>query len=468
MRRHGLRARVATALVITVAVALAVAALTLLPPLERKLRTQQLRDLVTVAAQSRPSFSESDSTDPKALALHLRRTARRVATISGARVAVLDSNRHVLFDTDPDQPDGFRDVGAALATDRPVRRILLNRPVPEARVALRFLVNHHRYVLALRKPLTEARAAATRVHSAFVTAAAVALGVALLLAAGFSATVGRRLRRLRSSVREFALGKGDAFPPDRAGDEVGELSRAFAEMAERLRREEAVRREFVSTASHELRTPLMSLQGRLELLSDELGQPEPDLVDGRRQLADARGQAERLGRLASDLLDLSRLDSGVELRQEPVDMAELTRAVIAEFSARAHRHSTAIGLDAAPLRANADPSATARVVRIVLDNAMRASPDGAPIEVAVTAEDGWVRMAVTDQGPGIADDDRQRIFERFTRGGRSNPAGGFGLGLAIGRELSERMGGELVLERTGDAGTVFALKLPRTTNGIPT
>ena len=469
MARHGLRVRVAAALVITAAVALAVAALTLLSPLEHKLRSQQVRDLAAAAVQSRPTFSEIDSSDPRALSLHLLRAARRVATITGARVAVLDARRRVVFDTDPDQPDGFRDVPAALRTDRPVRRIVHGGGGADARVALRFLVHRHRYVLALRKPLTEARTAAVSVRSAFLTAAAVALAVALLLAAVFSATVGRRLSRLRAAVRHFALGDRDGdFPHDRAADEVGDLSRAFADMAARLRNEEELRREFVSTASHELRTPLMSLQGRLELLGDELARPSPDLVDGRRQLADAQAQADRLSRLAADLLDLSRLDAGVELRQEPVDMAELVRAVAAEFAARADCHDTPIDLAVEPVRAEADPTATARVLRIVLDNAMHASPHGEPIGVAVAGEDGWVHLTVTDNGTGVAHEDRDRIFQRFVRGARADVPGGFGLGLAIGRELSERMGGRLELERTGLDGTVFGLRLPRTPNGIPT
>lgn len=470
MARHGLRVRVAAALVVTAAVALAVAALTLLSPLEHKLRTDQVRDLASAAVQSRAVFSEVDSTDPNGLAPHLERSARRLATITGARVVVLDSQRHVVFDTDPDakEADNFPDVPAALRTDRPVRRVLTNRAVPEARVALRVLANGRRYVVALRKPLNEARSAAVSVRSAFLTAAAVALGVALLLAAVFSATVGRRLHRLRAAVGQFALGARDGhFPHDGASDEVGDLSRAFTEMAARLRREEELRRAFVSTASHELRTPLMSLLGRLELLGDELARPAPDLDDGRRQLADARAQADRLSRLAADLLDLSRLDAGVDLRQEPVDMGELVRAVAAEFTARADGRETPIQLNVEPVRADADPTATARVLRIVLDNAMRASPRGQPIGVAVTREDGWVHMTVTDHGAGVADEDRERIFQRFVRVDADQP-GGFGLGLAIGRELSEQMGGSLELERTGEGGTVFGLRLPPTPNGIPT
>jgi signal transduction histidine kinase len=212
----------------------------------------------------------------------------------------------------------------------------------------------------------------------------------------------------------------------------------------------------------------MSLQGRLELLGDELTGPAPDLDDSRRQLADARAQADRLSQLAADLLDLSRLDAGIELRREPVEMAELVRAVAAEFTTRADRRETQIDLDVEPVNAEADPTATARVLRIVLDNAMRVSPRGRAIGVAVTRDDGWVHMTVTDHGTGIAQEDRDRIFQRFVRGVHADQPGGFGLGLAIGRELSERMGGRLELERTGADGSVFGLRLPPAPNGIPT
>jgi signal transduction histidine kinase len=262
-------------------------------------------------------------------------------------------------------------------------------------------------------------------------------------------------------VLRFHLG-GDAsqLPHDRATDEVGDLSRAFRAMAVRLGQEEDMRREFVSTASHELRTPLMSLQGRLEMLSDELERPQPDLDDGRDQLAAARGQADRLGRLAADLLDLSRLDTGAAMRREPVEMAEVVRAVAAEFSARADSRHTPIELDLQPVRAAADPGACARIVRILIDNALRYSGDGTPVEVGLRASDDRVELLVHDRGPGVPDGDRTRIFDRFARGSSANPEGGFGLGLAIGRELSERMDGGLDMEPGNGSGSTFRLWLP--------
>src|SRR4051794_737176 len=419
----GLRGRIAAAVFLTAAVALAVAAFGLLSPLEHKLRSQQVRDLVTAAVQSRPSFSEFDETDPAALRATLRRRVRRVATGTGARVALLDAQRRVIVNTDPDARDGFKDVPPALRTDRAVRRIVGGDSRPEARVAVRVSIEGNPYVLALRKPLTEQRAAVTEVERAFATAALAALAVTILVAGAFAATVGRRVRRLRAAVLKFGIDDRDDLPDDRAGDEVGDLSRAFGDMARRLQREEAVRREFVATASHELRTPLMTLQGRLEMLADDLAQPQPDLGDGRRQLAEARDQAGRLGRLAADLLDLSRLNADVTLRHEPVDLAELGRAVAAEFSLKADAQQRELVTDLEPVYVLGDPTACARVARVLLDNAFRYSVPGTAIYLRVGEENGQCCMSVRDSGPGIPAADRERIFERFARGAGTNPSG---------------------------------------------
>ena len=142
----------------------------------------------------------------------------------------------------------------------------------------------------------------------------------------------RRLRRLRQAALRLAQGGPLVeVPTDRARDEVGDLSRTFAIMQRRLRQQEEARRAFVATASHELRTPLASLDGMLELLDDDLRAGEPDLEDARQLLERARAQSRRLARLAADLLDLSRIDAEVELRSEPVELGELSRAVLAEF-----------------------------------------------------------------------------------------------------------------------------------------
>ena len=265
-----------------------------------------------------------------------------------------------------------------------------------------------------------------------------ALGLAL------SSTLTRRLGRLqRAALRITAEGPEAPAPSDRGRDEVGDLARALARMQEELRRQEAARRSFVSTASHELRTPLTMLQGTMELLDEDL-RDGVDLADAQEQVASARRELRRLSALASELLDLSRLDAAVQMRSEPVELRELTRAVAAEFGLRAVERQVELEVDEPdePCWARADPAACARVVRILLDNALRYAPPGEPIDVSSAQNGGRIVVEVADRGPGVPDDEREHIFERFHRG-RAAGRSGFGLGLAIGRELAERMSGTL-------------------------
>jgi signal transduction histidine kinase len=165
--------------------------------------------------------------------------------------------------------------------------------------------------------------------------------------------------------------------------------------------------------------------------------------------------------LAGDLLDLSRIDAEVQLRSEPVELGELSRAVMAEFELGTAARSLTPVLDdsSGPVWARGDPGSVARILRILLENAVRISPDGAEIRVELRNGDRAL-LRVCDQGPGVAPDERELIFERFKRGRETGGQAGFGLGLAIGRELAERMGGELVLEESDGIGASFALRLP--------
>ena len=318
------------------------------------------------------------------------------------------------------------------------------------------------WVLAVRKPLDTLSDAVATVRRAFLYAALAALAITLLLGIPLSATIVRRLRRLHQAALQLAAdGPPVAVPTDRRRDEVGDLARAFAQMQHQLQQQEEARRAFVSTASHELRTPLASLDGMLELLDDDLGSGHPDLDDARSLLERARSQSRRLSRLAADLLDLSRLDAQVQLRSEPVELGELSRAVMAEFELGTEARGIVSTLDdsAGQVWARGDPGGIARIVRILLDNAVRVSPQGG--EVTVELRNGeHASLSVRDEGPGIAAEEHELIFQRFQRGRAASGSAGFGLGLAIGRELAARMGGELVLERLDVPGAKFTLRLP--------
>jgi signal transduction histidine kinase len=289
-----------------------------------------------------------------------------------------------------------------------------------------------------------------------------ATGAALLIAlvGGYFVAhrLARRVRRVERAAADVAHGHFQEPLPVDSEDELGQLTRTFNDMQRQLREVDIARKEFIATASHELRTPIFSLAGFVELLQDE------DLdEDTRREFVDTmREQVERLQKLSVDLLDLSRLDSGsVELHTEPVDLAELTRSVVGEFRPALRDHRTELRMDVAeegPL-ADCDRERVAQIMRILLDNALRHTPEGTDVTVSTQRDNGAAEFTVADAGPGLPAGSRDKAFERFYTG---DAARGAGLGLAIARELAERMDGRLVLDDR-EGSTAFVLKLP--TNG---
>jgi signal transduction histidine kinase len=371
-------------------------------------------------------------------------------------------------DTASAKADAYSDVAKAFRTNRPNYTFGSIGNAEYVRAAIPFTTagsdkaHPDRWVLVVRKSLDTLSDAVSTVRRAFVYAALAGLVLTLILGIPLSATIVRRLRRLRESATQLAHdGPPVEVPAVRARDEVGDLARAFEQMQERLEQQEEARRAFVSTASHELRTPLASLDGMLELLDDDLGSGNPDLDDARSLLERARSQSRRLSRLAADLLDLSRLDAQVQLRSEPVELGELSRAVLAEFELGTEARGIVASLDdsAGQVWARGDPGGVARIVRILLDNAVRASPQGG--EITIELRNGeHASLSVRDEGPGVAPEEHELIFQRFHRGRATGGSAGFGLGLAIGRELADRMGGELVLESSDAPGARFTLRLP--------
>jgi signal transduction histidine kinase len=470
--RLGLRSRVVAALVATAAATLGVAALALLSPLEHKLRNEDVKFLTQNALAAIPTVRDLDPADVRKNSPELKRVIRSLERRTSARVVVYDRSGQVLVDTDPDSvttgPEGgpLDDVRKALATGKRTRDIREVGTGGEARVSLPVDIGGKRYVIALRRSLEQTHSAVTVVKRAFLTAAVFGLALALVLGIALATTLLRRLRRLRDAAMGLSIeGHQLELPHETNRDEVGELARALAAMQERLRQEEAVRRAFVATASHELRTPLASLDAMLELVDDDLGSQPPDVEDAVPRVSAARTQTRRMIALANDLLELTRLDTGFALRSEPVELHEVCRAVIAELGIRAgERHVTLeLKRNGTDSWVTGDPDAIARIVRILIDNALRFSPERQPVTVSVNEANGNGSVEVTDRGPGIRPEEQELVFERFKRGTDAGGEGGFGLGLAIGRELAERMEGELdVAAENGSAGGRFLLKLPST------
>jgi len=193
----------------------------------------------------------------------------------------------------------------------------------------------------------------------------------------------------------------------------------------------------------------------LDLLNEDLRSQPPNVESARAQASSAEAQVQRLASLAADLLDLSRIDAGLPLRTELVEVGAIVRSVAGELVARP---GAAIDLaDNGAVWAVGDPGSVAQIVRILIDNALVHGASDQPVHVHAELGDGMARVVVEDHGPGIARDERGRVFERFERGVDASE-GGFGLGLAIGRELARRMDGDLTLE--GDPpGARFVLSL---------
>ncbi len=304
-------------------------------------------------------------------------------------------------------------------------------------------------MLAVRNPSDDVAAIVSEVRSAFIRAAVIGLAVALLLGLALVGTLTARLERLRAAALRIAReGPGARPPRDERRDEVGDLARALATMQAALDRQERARRAFVATASHELRTPLTSLGGTLELLGEDLADRDVDREDMLAQVELAKGEVDRLTHLATDLLDLSRLDAETPMRAEPTELSEIARAVAAEFGQRAQARDVVLircSRRPGPCWARGDPGAVARTIRILLDNALRFAPPGTEITVEPAYHGRFATLEIADAGAGVPPEDEERIFERFQRGRRSGGEGGFGLGLAIGRELAGRQGGRLEL-----------------------
>ena len=311
-------------------------------------------------------------------------------------------------------------------------------------------------VLVLRAPLEDTLANVELVRRRLLLAGAVALLLSLAMGYGAAYLFARRLRRLERAADRIASGRFDEPIVDRGGDEIGQLAAAFDRMRQRLAGLERARREFIANASHELRTPIFALGGFLELLDDE----ELDDATRKEFLVTAREQVARLTKLATDLLDLSRLDAGrVQLDREKLDLGTVARSICREFEAvaRAKRHPIEAALDGSA-DAVGDEQRTIQIGRILVENALLHTPPGTSVRIRAGHENGRALLEVEDEGPGIPAAQQGQVFDRFYRVD-GVAAAGSGLGLAIAKELAELMGGAIELE-SRPGSTVFRLALP--------
>jgi len=284
---------------------------------------------------------------------------------------------------------------------------------------------------------------------------AVASAFGLLVAAAFAWYVSRRiadpLLTLSEATDEVAAGSYDVELPLKAPGEIGHLAERFDEMTTRLQEAEARERNFLMTVSHELRTPLTAIRGHVAALAEGL------VDDPEVSLAILTAEADRLERLVGDILDLARLDAHrFTLTREEVGMDHLVERAYQTFAEQAKARSIdfTMTMRERPVIVS-DGDRVLQIVDNLLANAFRATPDGGRIGLELGQANGTVVVAVEDTGPGIAPEDRERLFRPFVTDG-----GGTGLGLTIARELSHALGGEIGLESEVGRGSRFELSLP--------
>src|SRR5262245_12720117 len=310
--------------------------------------------------------------------------------------------------------------------------------------------------LLFSKSIQDTYASVNVVKRRLLLAGVVILAVTLI--AGFAAArvFARRIRRLERAADRIAAGHFDEPVVDTGKDELGELAVAFDRMRQRLAHLEHARREFVANASHELRTPLFALAGLLELLDDE----ELDEATRNEFLSTAREQSDRLTRLATDLLDLNRLDAGrLHVEREVVDLDELADTIANEFRAVAQAKEHPLAVLPARATAVADEQRVLQIGRALVENALLHTPSGTTVRLRTrTSEDSRALLVVEDDGPGISGEHTDHVFERFYRV-NGTVTSGSGLGLAIARELAQLMGGQISVESRPGL-TAFTLSLP--------
>lgn len=235
-----------------------------------------------------------------------------------------------------------------------------------------------------------------------------------------------------------------------------------ARMWRKAKEEVRERDEFLSIASHELRTPVTALQLQLQLLQraahrslEEL----PKALEGKVEALER--QTRRIGMLVGELLDVSRMRLGkLELRREPLDVAEVARETVSHVRDELDRSGSQLVLDLSPTPGRLDRLRLEQVIANLLVNAAKFG-EGKPIALRVAPEGERARIQVTDRGIGISPEDQARVFERFERAVPSQHFGGLGLGLYIARQIVEAHGGEIRVESGPAAGASFTVLLPR-------
>ena len=450
----GIRIRIVLVLVGIVAGALGTAYMIVVPSLERRLVDARLEQLSSLGAPLARKLPEDTLLWQDRVESYQVETNARVVAFG-----VLSKNRQALSVVADSRTKSSRDVQndpvalAALASGDLEQKWVVVAGEDYAEVAV---PAGPETVVLFQAALADSLATVQIVRERLLLATAFALVLALILGLTAAGMLSHRLLRLESAAERIAGGDFGAPIVDHGNDEIGELARAFDRMRVQLAQLDNARKEFVANASHELRTPLFSIGGFLELLADE----DIDEETRRGFIETMQGQVQRLARLSTDLLDLSRVDAGqLTVMLEPVDLGGVVEMLAGEIGHLAvstgHELRTALDDDVWCL---GDDARILQIGRALATNAMTHTPAGTTVTLRARRRSDRAELSVEDDGPGIPENQQEAVFARFYRveGGM---ASGSGLGLAIAREIARIMGGDVRLDSEGRP-TRFTLDLP--------
>jgi signal transduction histidine kinase len=311
--------------------------------------------------------------------------------------------------------------------------------------------------LVVAKPVTELREQWLTLLERLVLALAVGTALAAVLFWWLSRRLTEPVLALTRATQDVAAGRYDVeIPAARGSDEISLLTDRFSRMVAQLAEAEKLKRSFLMSVSHELRTPLTAIRGHVEALREGIVS-EPDQV--RASLDVIAIESDRLERLVGDVLDLAKLQAHrFTVRHEEVDLSRVLEHAFGAFAEEARRREIDYRVEASgePPVIVSDGDRVLQVISNLLSNAFHWTPDGGRVELRLAAGNGSVRVDVVDSGPGVAAEDRERIFEPFI----SQDADGTGLGLPIARELAIALGGNVELTAEPGRGSRFRLVLP--------
>jgi len=375
------------------------------------------------------------------------------------RILLLDANDRVLYDSQPQAPALLLprrplvqnpilirdDSGAAWLSSR--------RPLPDGR----------RLVVAAPRPRLPVLAILSEgLLPPLLGGGILALLLALGLAFWMARWVADPLQQVIVAARSFPSAPSGPVP-ERGPREVRALTRAFNAMTQRLQAAQKSQRDFVANVSHELKTPLTSIQGFAQAILDGTA----DSKQALRQSAEViYAEAARMHRMVLDLLDLARLDAGVlELKMDALDVAALLSHVVERFTPAASAAGVQLSVHASsrlpPLLGDGDR--LAQVFINLVDNALKFTPAGGTITLRAAHDRAELHVSVSDTGKGIPAEALPHVFERFYRADLARSGGerhGFGLGLAIAKEIIEAHGGRISVRSAEGRGTAFIVHLP--------